>query len=169
MRPMQIPIRWTWDGQPLRPSAQLHWQLTWTREHLRVQVDAPYQQDPPPAAPPGSCDGLWEFEVAELFLVGPEQRYLELELGPHGHYLLLQLDGVRRRAGPPLSLDYRAEIQGDRWTGTTLVPLACLPNPIVAYNTFAIHGRPRVYLAHHPVGGEHPDFHRIDNFVRWPK
>ncbi|HND30647.1 MAG TPA: hypothetical protein PLA94_11640 [Myxococcota bacterium] len=101
--------------------------------------------------------------------MGPEQRYLELELGPHGHYLLLQLDGVRRRAGPPLSLDYRAEIQGDRWTGTALVPLACLPNPIVAYNTFAIHGRPRVYLAHHPVGGERPDFHRIDNFVRWPK
>jgi hypothetical protein len=166
---MQIPIRWTWDGQPLRPAAQLHWQLTWTREHLLVEVEAPYYADPPPAVPPGSCDGLWEFEVAELFLVGPEQRYLELELGPHGHYLLLPLEGVRKRAGPPQPLIYRAEIHGDRWRGSAQLPLRSLPEPIVSYNTFAIHSHPRVYLAHHPVGGDKPDFHRIDHFVRWPQ
>ena len=77
---MQIPLRWTWDGQPLRPAAQLHYQLTWTRDHLMVEVEAPYYQDPPPPNPPGSCDGLWEFEVAELFLVGHAERYVELEL-----------------------------------------------------------------------------------------
>ena len=166
---MQIPLRWTWDGQPLRPAAQLHWQLSWTRAHLMVEVDAPYYQDPPPPIPPGSCDGLWEYEVAELFLVGNKQHYVELELGPHGHYLLLQLEGVRQRVGSPLPLSYQAKILENRWTGRALVPRSYLPDPIVAYNTFAIHGQPRVYAAHHPVGGERPDFHRIENFVRWPE
>lgn len=165
---MQFPIEWTWDRQPLAPADQLHWTLTWTPEFLEVDVEAGYYADPPPIAAPGSCEGLWEFEVAELFLVGPGHRYLELELGPHGHHLLLHLEGIRRRVAVVENVDYRATILGDRWRGSARLPRAILPDPIVAYNTFAIHGSPRVYLAHHPVGGERPDFHRVDAFVPWP-
>ena len=32
--------------------------------------------------------GLWDYEVVELFLLNSDtEEYLELEFGPHGHYL----------------------------------------------------------------------------------
>lgn len=63
-------------------------------------VSAPCAEDP---APPGqgSYDGLWNFEVVELFL-GPalnaEAPYLEIEIGRHGHWLVLEMASYRERA-----------------------------------------------------------------------
>lgn len=43
---------------------------------LEVLVEAPFFDDPPP--PTGSrgrpCDGLWDHEVVELFLLGEQDR-----------------------------------------------------------------------------------------------
>jgi len=33
--------------------------------------------------------------VVEAFFLGTDDRYLEVEVGPHGHYLVLQLHGSR--------------------------------------------------------------------------
>jgi hypothetical protein len=42
---------------------------------------------------------LWRHDVIELFLLGPDKRYLELEFGPFGHYWFLELDGCRNITG----------------------------------------------------------------------
>jgi len=47
----------------------------------RIDVDAPLYNDPKsPTAQPGPVDGLWDYEVVEVFLLGSEQRYLEVEV-----------------------------------------------------------------------------------------
>ena len=48
---------------------------------LRLSIKAPLYNDPPaPASPPGATDQLWDYEVVELFLMGAEERYLEVEV-----------------------------------------------------------------------------------------
>ena len=38
--------------------------------------------------------GLWDYEVVEaFFLCSKTEQYLEIELGPHGHHLVLLLNG----------------------------------------------------------------------------
>jgi hypothetical protein len=133
---------------------------------LALEVDAPFHGDTPPKGPPGSVDGLFEYEVVEVFLLGSGDRYLEVELGPFGHYFVLELKGVRHIERSGLPLPYSCDRSGERWTGTARVPLDYLPAGLCAGNAYAIHGRGarRRHLAAHPVGGAHPDFHCIDRF-----
>lgn len=166
---MHIAITRTWDNQPLPPELHSFWLLEWRNNHLIVEVDATWHGDPPPPGPPGSTEGLWNYEVAELFLVGEGEHYTELELGPQGHYLLLQLRGVRQRVAGGLPLFYQTQRSDGRWKGRAEVPLSYLPLPIVAYNAFAISGHPhRHYAAFHPLGTGQPDFHRLSHYPSWP-
>lgn len=133
---------------------------------MAVTVDAPFHHDPAPPEQPGPTDGLWEYEVVELFLLTPPDHYLEIELGPHGHYLLLELRGRRQvvRSGMPIAYD--AQIDEGRWSGHAEIPLDYLPTGASRGNGYAIHGQPpaRSYLAYYPVPGTAPDFHRLDRF-----
>jgi hypothetical protein len=155
-----------WNGSAARPDEIAYVRAIRDEVGMQVEVEAPLHHDPPPASPAGRCPGLWNHEVVELFLVGPDDRYLELEFGPHGHYLILQLEGRRRVVTDAIELNYRAEIDGSRWRGTTLLPPTLIPCPALRWNAFAIHGEggARRYLAAHPVPGDGPDFHRLDLF-----
>src|SRR3989339_1020323 len=54
-----------------------------------------------PQAPTGTrVEGLWNYDVVEVFLVGPGHQYLEIELGAGGHFLALQFDRVRHGSDP---------------------------------------------------------------------
>ena len=88
-------IEYHWDGQPCLSSERVFLKLTHTNEHLQIDIDAPFHDDPPPPNPPQSYWGLWEFEVVEIFLVGHDGQYLEAEFSPHGHHLLLWLNKPR--------------------------------------------------------------------------
>lgn len=136
---------------------------------LEVVVDARYHGDPAPATAPGSTERLWEHEVVELFLLGERERYVEVELGPHGHYLVLRLGGARHVVERPSPIDYVAHIREPRWSGRAR--LALVPEPLLAANAYAMHGAgaARRYLAAHPVPGHVPDFHRLDCFrpIEW--
>lgn len=133
---------------------------------LALSISAPFHGDPRPSGPPGRRDRLWEFEVVEFFLVGPADRYVELEFGPGGHWLALGLDGVRNVVDPAIEIRYRATLDGDRWSGEAELDAAHLPERPWRWNAFAIHGmgERRRYLAAHPVPGPHPDFHRPERF-----
>lgn len=161
----------TWDGVPLPAERQATLSLFADPLGLLVRVDAPYFADPAPPGPPGPTPGLWEFEVVELFVAGPgtdaDLRYLEIELGPHGHHLALSLRGVRRPVESGMPLDYRAEIVGERWRGEACVPWAWLPAGPHRGNAYAIHGvgAGRRYLAMSPTLGEKPDFHQPERFA----
>lgn len=164
-----LEIARTWDGSRLPPGDHAILRLSAASEGLRVAVEAPYYGDPPPPTPPGPTDQLWNYEVVELFILGdgPNRPYLEIELSPHGHHLVLQLEGVRCIVESKLPLDYRAEIRGDRFRGDAVVPRSYLPPAPHRINAYAIHGRgdARRHLAMEPVPGPAPDFHRLESFV----
>ncbi len=165
---MYLDVQKTWDGVPLSPADYARFHLSIVADALVVDVAAPYHGDPVPRDRPGSTDHLWEHEVVELFLLGEDCHYLEMEFGPHGHYLVLRLHGIRQRASDPLPADFKAHIDHGRrrWSGRASVPLAYLPEGFHAANAYAIHGPKqfRHYHAAFPVPGPAPDFHQPDAF-----
>ena len=75
---------------------------------ITIAVDAPFYNDPKPTDAnlshtgnssgdsKGSFMGLWDYEVVEAFFLSSEtKQYLEVELGPHGHHLVLFLNGKK--------------------------------------------------------------------------
>ena len=113
---LHVPITKRWDGSELAvPHAGGHAALrlaSMGHLGLRISFTAPFYNGalPPPitdasrpTAGPVRCDGLWEYECLELFLVavppasseGQGYQYLELEWGPAGHFLALKLAGCR--------------------------------------------------------------------------
>lgn len=128
--------------------------------HLKVWIDAPFHNDPPPAS-----EDLWRYEVVEVMLLGEDDRYLEVELSPHGQSLVLFLEGERNIVDRRARIDYQAQIRKGRWHGVATVPLSWLPAGTTRLNAFAIHGtRQRRYLAWKPTGGPKADFHRLALF-----
>jgi hypothetical protein len=141
-------------------------ELTPTEGSWLVDIEAPYHGDPAPASAPGTFESLWEYEVVEVFVAGDDGHYLEIELGPHGHHLVLQLDGVRRVARRGLPIDFETTIEAGRWRGRAIVPRDYLPTGPLRGNAFAMHGAApdRRHLAAFPVGGARPDFHRLESY-----
>jgi hypothetical protein len=166
--PTELWIRRTWDGHAIPAHEQARVAFSCVGQHLVVEVQAPLYADPPPPAPPGRLERLWEHEVVELFLLGSAERYLELELGPHGHYLALSLEGRRRVAEAGLAIAFESVRQGSSWHGRALVPTRYLPADVERGNAYAIHGQgaARRHLACFPVPGPEPDFHRLEHFGR---
>mgnify|MGYP001564523490 CR=1 FL=1 len=168
--PRQLTVCTLWDGTAADKSESVTMRLELRREELVVEVEAPYHGDPaPPGLPgPGPTDALWEHEVVELMLLGDDERYLEVELSPHGHYLALQLQGPRRTVHSGLHLGVRSAIQGHRWRGRAEIPGCWLPSGLSRLNAFAMHGvgPARRYLCWRAAStpGPRPDFHRLEAF-----
>lgn len=184
-RDPSIPLRiaHTWDGHPLTAEEIVVVRARATATHLHLEIDAPFHGDPPPAGPPGATDGLWDFEVVELFVVEAASvepgmppaaaRYTEIEFGPHGHHLVLRLEGVRGVVEKELAIDYSARVEGARWRGAARIDRGLLPAGPYRVNAFAIHGAgaSRRFLAATPTSdtsrpGAAPDFHRPWCFPR---
>jgi RimJ/RimL family protein N-acetyltransferase len=160
----------TWDGRDLPERERVSVHLAFAQTELRLAVDAPFHADPPPDLAPGACPRLWEHEVVEFFLLGDDERYLEVELGPHGHHLVLALHGRRNIVSAlphGLPIFYRAERSGSRWRGAARVPLAWYPPGLNRCNVYAMSGAgsARRHLAWQPVPGSEPDFHRLEHFA----
>ncbi len=160
-----------WNGAEATERESCSVALRWVPGGLGIEVDAPFHGDPAPPARPGPCDRLWEFEVVEIFLAGASldgapRPYTEVELSPHGHYLVLRLLGVRNAIDLALPLAFGADVQGARWRGRAVVPFAYLPEGELSGNAYSIHGvgPRRRYLAAHEVPGERPDFHQPERF-----
>ena len=93
----------TWNNQPLEHEPiriRMHWKFERMtgRPHKRVVVvefEAPLFDDKPPSDCPGICPGLWNYEVVEFFFANDKKQYLEVEVGPHGHWLVLLHKGYR--------------------------------------------------------------------------
>lgn len=173
---LELLVASTWDGQAVEPGEVATLRLASTpRGGLELTVDAPFHDDPAPPGAPGSTPGLWDYEVVELFIaeaepIGPV-RYLEIELSPHGHHLVLQLEGVRcpvegMDQGIPLGFTARIDAAASRWTGEAILPVDWLPPGPHRVNAFAIYGgaASRRYLAWSPLPGDVADFHQTEKF-----
>ena len=137
---------------------------------LEVAIDAAFTGDPAPPAPASAMPGLWDFEVVECFIAGPpwdrSASYVELELGPHGHWLAWSFAGYRNRVGD-VAIAATAARAGPRWSGRIVVPLDVLPPRPWRVHAAAIHGpaAARTHVVATPLGGDRPDFHRVADFV----
>jgi hypothetical protein len=135
---------------------------------LIVEIDAPFRGDAAPASLPGPTDRLYEFEVVELFLAAAEhpERYLEVELSPHGHHFVLRFEGVRNAAEKALQIPYTARIEGERWRGAAFLAAELLPPGECTANAFALSGPAgaRRHSLAHPLPGARPNFHQPEAY-----
>lgn len=168
-------INTSWDSRPL-DHAPIEIHLEGVNDaFVEMTVKGPFFDDPPaPSGPPGEPFWkLWDYEVAEAFFLGPNNRYLEVELSPHGQHLLLMLNGVHVDVGDCLPLDYKAKINGKTWEGKARIPAEYFPPDVNLFNAYAIHGSGdnRQYEALYPVptgAFDQPDFHRLEYFQSIP-
>lgn len=166
---LSLPVRAYWDGTPCA-EARLHGLVTLGTETagLRLTASLPHQATPSlPAAPPLSrVANLWEYDVVECFLAGTE-RYLEVELGAGGHFLVLEFTAPRQRARafetwqPLLAFD-AASAQGTAWHSSLLVPWDMLPVGLCGVNAFV--SSQQRHLCYAPLPGPRADFHQPGRF-----
>ena len=190
---LSIEICKTWDGRPADADEHAMVHLRDLGEEIEIRVEAPFHGDPPPPHDAGPTPKLYDHEVVELFLLGDDNKFLEIELGPFGHSLALLLEGPRNdvlnSVDHPLlvPLEYKTHkfTHGNtRWTGTAVIPkkrnhstvrefnvVNLLPLGISHFNAYAIHGvgEERRYLAHNPTETPEPDFHVLEKFVKLPQ
>jgi len=165
---LTVRIDQLWNGERC-PDDRLWAKITLTRtkKGLDITVSSPMlHEQRVPETPIGSrVDGLWGFDVVELFLVGPGHQYIELELGAGGHWLLLGFDRIRHRCNEferfePL-LKYEKTTM-KTWQSRITLPWSVIPENTRAMNAFAIMAGQ--FLALSPVPGEEPDFHQPDYY-----
>jgi hypothetical protein len=177
-------ITTTWDNDTLPQSDKIIVKLSAGVEapsseiQLILSVEARFYDDPhiPDTTPNETMWELWEYEVVELFLLGSDDHYLEIEVSPKGQYLLLELKGYRNVIRDKLPLykrNYVARINStvtpNRWTGRAVIPNCYLPPTVTKFNAYAIHGSDenRIYKSLFPAKkGElqGPDFHNLTYF-----
>ncbi|MCA9641960.1 MAG: hypothetical protein H6718_09540 [Polyangiaceae bacterium] len=162
----EVRVGHLWSGEALAVDAVVDFTLDHASD-LLVTIDAPLWPDPPPAFPPGRVPELWRYSVAELFIWGGEERYLELEVGPFGHWWLLELLTWRERCREDLPCDVTVERGSSRWRAEVRIAEALLPPRPWRLGACAIWGGPdgRSYAMSHPSRGAAPNFHQASAFA----
>jgi Ser/Thr protein kinase RdoA (MazF antagonist) len=157
-----------WNGAAC-PDKQLHGAVTLssTPEGLRITATLPHQASPNvPAQPAGTRVGdLWQYDVVECFIVG-SRKYLEVELGAGGHFLVLDFckraprvrDHEYERFRPTLEWLPSVPEDAGRWQSSVVIPWEMVPKRPNAVNAFII-ARDQ-FLAYYPTEGPTPDFHQ---------
>jgi hypothetical protein len=122
------------------------------------------------------AEGLWEADVAELFLVNSRTGfYMEFNLAPRGAWWCCTFDSPRARsadgAKPIEGVQIRAACTEKGWDSALSVPLKSLPNKLafdigatLGNITFCL-GKPQQFVTLADLGGGEPDFHRPDKWV----
>jgi hypothetical protein len=166
---LRIAIERHWDGTPTRdPRLRVELRLGVRTEGLALEAALPHQATARiPTAPVGSrVANLWEYDVVECFLAGGDGRYVEVELGAGGHFLVLGFSAPRRleddHGGFTPALDFVRTASG--WRSTLVLPWPLVPPALCAVGAFAIAGG--AFLAAHPLPGSAPDFHQPDAYPR---
>ncbi|XP_005104525.1 UPF0462 protein C4orf33 homolog isoform X2 [Aplysia californica] len=167
-RKLNFAIKTTWNGQCIKHEPMKVSLSPAEDGGCIMKVSGPFFNSPAaPQGPPGPFDKLWDYEVVEAFFLNDKDQYLEVELGPHGHHLLLMLNGQRNAVETKLPLTYTAEIYGDQWEGKASIPLSYFPPGVTKFNAYAIHGEGdnRIYESLYPAKNTPaPDFHRLEFF-----
>jgi hypothetical protein len=130
-----------------------------------------------PGSEPGAfTEGLWEWDVAELFLADPASgAYLEFNLAPNGAWWAAKFTAPRVRAGAQPDFQgavsaHWEEISDSAWCAAIRVPLGFLENavgfgPQTTANATAILNSPhQTFHSAAKLPGEEPDFHQPARF-----
>lgn len=132
-----------------------------------------------PGAEPGSfVPGLWEYDVAELFIGDPKTgSYLELNLAPNGAWWAAKFGSPR--VFSDVQPDFvgavstrRQEEIDDGWFAAIIVPIAFLREEIgfglgsTANATFIMNSPEQTFHSACKLPGAEPDFHQPAAFPR---
>lgn len=167
-----------WDGRklfrPFRFRLELHsgsGELGAIIARFDVPIP-PLSRQPQPAG--SFVEGLWNFDVAELFLRGdPAGAYQEFNLSPFGEWWSCGFSSYRCGRTPSPDFVLRAESRhtAGGWSGELTIPLAGLRAKGIDSSAMAAHvsaisgpGAERRYISSNPLAGETPDFHRAETF-----
>lgn len=168
-RGLVLSIVMSWDGTPCADT-RLHGVVTLCAEAegLRIEAALPPQEPPhiPDVPPLTRVANLWEYDVVECFVVG-EERYLEVELGAGGHFLVLDFTAPRvclntyETFVPRLTFE-PCPAGGTAWRSSIVLPWAMVPVRVKGVNAYVI-SRDHC-LGYHPLPGPRPDFHQPERF-----
>lgn len=161
-------IKTFWNGTPCDDSL-LHGTVDFdkTDAGLCITVSLPHQPTPNvPDAPAGTrVANLWEYDVVECFLVG-EKKYLEVELGAGGHFLVLDFTAPRVRDNEYVDfmpvIHFTRDAGDGRWSSSIIIPWDMVPKGVKAMNAFVIVGEH--YICMSPLPGPQADFHQPNRF-----
>ena len=193
----------TWNGK--KSSHLYKLKLSIVHGDLAFFLDAPFFDDPVPKrdeslislVPQRNLDEnrhtqLAQYEcISVLIATGSHdvplesQEYIEVLLGPHGHYLITGYTGQGDEKGDQsMLLEQRPQTlinrKLGRWSSKVSVPFFFLPAPgddpndalILKwkFNFCAVHDLPntvegREYLSHAKLKGTIPNFHQLQSFV----
>lgn len=119
-------------------------------------------------------EGLWEYDVAELFLMGPTGHYQEFNLSPSGAWWCASFSGYRQRiaAHPCPSAQVSGCSEGSSWTASLRIDLRDIPclegaglqRARISVTAILDPAEPEYLCSGHQSGGQ-PDFHCAGTFL----
>ena len=196
--PLMISVRRNWDGRACSPS---HRAKAWCcldsgSGSLVLGFEATYSDDSRPRVGAGPCINLDSYESVAFYLASQaphgsvrsdadvdDIEYVQIVVGPHGHYMVQKLQGNRKvllsclshdelmtqewytallpRQRDPLRADIKLcktaiSYDKSKWTGVIVVPQPFVPpGPRYCGNFYSMFGPEsgRKYLATFPVPG----------------
>jgi hypothetical protein len=125
-------------------------------------------------------EGLWEEDVAELFIKSPSGVYQELNIAPSGAWWSMTLDEYRvRRESPrrPEVLYISTSINHEQWRHVAAFSRSSLEVPVTPRSTMHVsgmwHRTTPCFLSSRPPPGVDPDYHHPGCFesvlmTEWP-
>ena len=81
---MKFEIEQEWDGTRLPKAEHIEIEIHNENDSLdliNLHIHAPFHNDPAPQSPEDVAH-LWDFEVVEVFFLGHQENYLEIEMNP---------------------------------------------------------------------------------------
>ncbi len=166
-----------WRGDPVVPAAAFALAMDphrlWFVAHHRRPASIH-----PQARPGRFLPGLWQYDVAELFLADVSSgRYFEFNLAPNGAWWSCEFIAPRVRAeaceiAMPDVATFADLAADGSWLAAMAIPLDLLRarldfGPATHANVTMIIGSPgQRFLTAADLGGEVPDFHQPSGFSR---
>lgn len=125
----------SWNGTNLSANETVQLRISVKdNSSLILTIDAPFYNDTAPPAlgnAAGPYQSLKNFEVVHFFLLNSKKEYLEIQVGPFGHYMVAfwpYWNGSSTISN--YSINYNVSRQESRWSGRAIIPLSYLP-PVV--------------------------------------
>lgn len=167
-----------WYGRkldaPLKFRLELYRLRSGAPDLLVVRFELPVSPTPRDDTAPGEfVEGLWNFDVAELFLLDAAGAYLEFNLSPYGEWWACRFSDYRAGSSPQhgLRVKPRARITSDGWSGELYIPAAEISSTGINPTEAKIHisailgsGADRRFISSRPCYGIDPDFHHAEVF-----
>ena len=118
-------------------------------------------------------EGLWEEDVAELFIKSPSGAYQELNIAPSGAWWSMTLTDYRVRsevAQRPHLLSLSTFVDGESWNVVVSLARSTMEVPVSPDSLLHVSGmwyQPQpCYLSSRPAPDEAPDYHHRECFER---